>query len=76
MSEEGKKENGNVMISQASDSVKLMNLLRPSFFLTFTSWAVIRALTNPITVNSTSIFFFILGFAVSALSQDGRAIFV
>ena len=56
MSEEEKKENGNVMISQASDSVKLMNLLRPSFFLTFTSWAVIRALTTPITVNSTSIF--------------------
>ena len=56
MSEEEKKENGNVLLSQASDSVKLMNMLKPSFFLTFTSWAVIRALTTLITVNSTPIF--------------------
>ena len=56
MSDEEKKENGNVLLSQASDSVKLMNMLKPSFFLTFTSWAVIRALTTLITVNSTPIF--------------------
>ena len=43
MSEEEDKENGIVLISQVSDSVKLMN-------------PVISALTTPITVNSTPIF--------------------
>ena len=56
MSEEENKENGNVLISQVSDSVKPINPLRTSFLFTFTSWTVISALTTPITVNSTPIF--------------------
>ena len=56
MSEEEDKENGNVLISQVSDSVKLMNPLRTSFLFTFSSWTVISVLTTPITVNSTPIF--------------------
>ena len=50
---EGRRENGNVLISQVSDSVKLMNQLRTSFLFTFTSWAVITDLKTPITANST-----------------------
>ena len=56
MSEEENKENGNVLISQVSDSVKPINPLRTSFLFTFTSWTVISPLTTPIMVNSTPIF--------------------
>ena len=56
MSQEEKEENGNVLISQASDSVKLMNPLRTLFFFTFCTWPVISALATPIAINSTPIF--------------------